>query len=293
MIYLLIVSLIWAFSFGLIKGNLVSLDSNFVAFARLLISLLIFLPFLKIKRIGKDSIIKLTIIGAIQFGIMYALYIYAFQFLEAYEVVLFTILTPIYINVINDLIKKKFHFIYLLTAILSIFGALIIVNHEITSQNIIYGFLLIQFSNLCFAFGQVYYKKVMAELDNVKDRDIFALPYLGAAGTTLIISLFTIKMENLIITFPQILTLLYLGAIASGLGFFLWNYGVRKANIGTVAIFNNLKIPLGILVSILFFGEKVQIQNLIIGGLILITALVINEYQFNKRVLYTNDEREK
>ena len=47
MVFLLLVSLIWAFSFGLIKGNLTGLDSNFVAFCRMFVSLLIFLPFLK------------------------------------------------------------------------------------------------------------------------------------------------------------------------------------------------------------------------------------------------------
>ena len=51
MIYLLAVSLIWAFSFGLIKGNLVGLDSNFVSFVRLFISFLVFVPFLKIKNL--------------------------------------------------------------------------------------------------------------------------------------------------------------------------------------------------------------------------------------------------
>ncbi len=294
MLYLLIVSLIWAFSFGLIKDNLSSLDSNFVAFLRLLISFLVFIPFLRIKKIKLEFIWKLILLGSVQFGLMYSAYIYAFKFLDAYEVVLFTILTPIYINAINDSMKKKFHLTYLLTAILSILGALIIVNHEITSQNIIYGFLLIQFSNLCFAFGQVYYKNIMTELENVKDRDIFALPYLGAVGITFLISLFAVEINKVTITTSQIFTLLYLGVIASGLGFFLWNNGVRKTNIGTVAIFNNLKIPLGILVSVLFFGEVVKIQNLIIGGLILITALVINEYQLNKRILYkTMKERNK
>jgi len=51
MIYLLIVSLIWAFSFGLIKGQLTGLDANFVAAARLVVSLAAFLPFLRIKQV--------------------------------------------------------------------------------------------------------------------------------------------------------------------------------------------------------------------------------------------------
>jgi len=42
MIYLLLVSIAWAFSFGLIKGNLAGVDSNFVSFARMAFSLLVF-----------------------------------------------------------------------------------------------------------------------------------------------------------------------------------------------------------------------------------------------------------
>ena len=45
MIYLLAASLLWSFSFGLIKGTLSELDPNLVSFIRISISLLIFLPF--------------------------------------------------------------------------------------------------------------------------------------------------------------------------------------------------------------------------------------------------------
>lgn len=283
MLYLLFVSLIWAFSFGLIKGNLVSLDSNFVAFVRLLISFLVFLPFLKIKDIKREYLWKLILTGAVQYGIMYAAYIYAFQFLDAYEVVLFTIFTPIYVNLINDLLAKKFHGGYFITAVLAVVGTAIILNDEISSSNVITGFLLIQFSNLAFAFGQVYYKRVMKNINAVRDWNIFALLYLGAAAVTIVLSGFTTDFTQISISSTQIFTLLYLGVIASGLGFFLWNYGVRKTNIGTAAIFNDLKIPLGILVSVLFFGDSVKIRNLVVGGLIVIIALIINEFEFNKR----------
>ncbi|NOX65457.1 MAG: EamA family transporter [Chlorobi bacterium] len=292
MLYLLIVSLIWAFSFGLIKGNLVSLDSNFVAFVRLLISFLVFIPFLKIKELKQEYIWKFLLIGSVQYGIMYAAYIYAFQFLDAYEVVLFTIFTPIYVNVINDLLAKKFHGGYFTTALLAVIGTGIILNDEISSSNVLTGFVLIQVSNLAFAFGQVYYKRVMKNISDIKDWNIFALLYLGAMSVTFIFSIFTTDFTNINISSTQLFTLLYLGAIASGLGFFLWNYGVRKTNIGTAAIFNDLKIPLGILVSVLFFGDSVKIQNLVVGGLIVTAALVINEYRFNKS-LYTQTTKER
>lgn len=282
MIYLLIVSLIWAFSFGLIKGNLTNVDSNFVAFARLLISFFLFLPFLKIRNIQRKNLLLLLLIGSIQYGIMYVSYIYAFQFLHAYEIVLFTILTPIYVVVINDFIQRKFHLLFYLTSLLSLFGAAIVVWQNITSEELIMGFMLMQISNISFAFGQIYYKKLMQNIPEKKDLNIFALLYLGGFITAFIFTFFTTDYTTLSLTNNELLTLIYLGVVASGVGFFLWNYGARKTNAGSLAVFNNLKIPLGIIVSVLFFAEEVNIWNISIGGLIVSFALVINEYQIYK-----------
>jgi len=287
MIYLLIVTLIWAFSFGLIKGNLTNVDSNFVAFARLLISFFLFLPFLRIRNIEKKILISLLFIGAVQYGIMYVSYIYAFQFLQAYEIVLFTILTPIYIVIINDIIQKRLHLLFYLTSLLSIFGAAIIVWQNITSKELIIGFFLMQISNISFAFGQVYYKKLMENIPAKKDFNIFAILYFGGFITAFIFTFFTTDYSNLSLTNNELLTLAYLGVVASGVGFFLWNYGARKTNAGSLAVFNNLKIPLGIIVSVLFFAEEVNIWNISIGGLLVSFALVINEYWIYKNTSQT------
>ena len=282
MIYLLIVSLIWAFSFGLIKGNLTNVDSNFVAFARLLISFLIFLPFLKIRNMPKKIMSRLLLIGSVQYGIMYISYIFAFQYLHAYEIVLFTILTPIYVVIINDIIQKKVHLFFYLTSLLSIFGAAIIVWQNISSKELIIGFILMQISNISFAYGQVYYKKLMKNIPEKKDLNIFAILYFGGFITAFIFTFFTTDYSSLSLTNNELLTLAYLGVVASGIGFFLWNYGARKTNAGSLAVFNNLKIPLGIIVSVIFFSEEVNIWNILIGGLIVSFALVINEHQIYK-----------
>ena len=282
MIYLLLVSILWAFSFGIIKDNLISIDSNFISFARLFISFIVFLPFIKIKNLGQKLIFQLLITGSIQYGIMYVTYIFAFQFLKAYEVVLFTVFTPIYVVIINDIFKKKIHLKFYITAMLSLIGSGIVVWQEITSVNLVFGFLLMQISNFAFAFGQVFYKKVMINKPNIKDQHIFAILYFGGFVAAFVFSIFTTNYSIITLTNNEITSLLYLGIIASGVGFFLWNYGAKITNIGTLAVFNNLKIPLGVLVSVLFFSEIVNIWNLIIGGLLVSIALLINEYEITK-----------
>ena len=59
----------------------------------------------------------------------------------------------------------------------------------------------------------------------------------------------------------QILSLIYLGAVPSGLGFFLWNYGARRVSTATLSAINNLTIPIGVIVSIVFYGEAVDFNT--------------------------------
>jgi drug/metabolite transporter (DMT)-like permease len=124
----------------------------------------------------------------------------------------------------------------------------------------------------------------MSREPQVKDQEVFGILYLGGTLLAAVISIFVVPWNQVTITMTQFWNLLYLGAIASGLGFFLWNYGARRTNIGALAIFNDFKIPLSITVSLLVFGEKASIPHLIIGGLIVLLALGMNElYEFRIR----------
>ena len=285
MVYLLVVSIIWAFSFGLIKNALAGLDANFIAAARILVALLVFLPFIRIKGLSRRKIGALILVGAIQYGVMYIAYNYSFQYLKAYEVALFTIFTPIYVTLINDAFRRRMHWISLLATVLTVIGTAIVRRGGMIQSDILTGFLIVQISNLGFAFGQVYYREVMATLpagkyDNLK---IFGLLYLGGFLTAGISAAVFTPWETFTISNQQIMVLLYLGAIASGLSFFLWNVGARKVNAGTLAIFNDLKIPLAVIVSITFFGEQANWLNLLVGGGIAVAALYLNEWYMKKQ----------
>jgi carboxylate/amino acid/amine transporter len=285
MIYLLVVSLLWAFSFGLIKNQLAGLDANFIAAARLLVSLVVFLPFLRIKGLPSRQTAQLLMVGAIQYGIMYVAYNYAFQYLKAYEVALFTIFTPLYVTLINDGMRRKLHGVSLVATVLAIAGTAIVKRGGIIESNILMGFLIVQISNLGFAYGQIYYKEIMNTLDakEFNNRQVFGLLYLGGFLTAALSAAIFTPWQSFTITSNQFLVLLYLGAIASGLGFFLWNVGARQVNNGALAIFNDLKIPLAVVVSLLFFGEQANLINLVLGGLIVVGALFLNEWGIKRQ----------
>ncbi len=285
MVYLLVVSIIWAFSFGLIKNQLAGLDANFIAAARLFVSLLVFIPFLKIKGLSRKQSLQLLLVGAVQYGLMYIAYNYAFGYLQAYEVALLTIFTPIYVTLINDAIRRRMHWVSLIATIATVVGTAIIHRGGVIQSDILTGFLIVQISNLGFAFGQIYYREVMKTLPTTKfdNLKVFGLLYLGGFLTAGLSAAVFTPWQSFNITSEQVLVLLYLGAIASGLSFFLWNVGARKVNAGTLAIFNDLKIPLAVVVSILFFGEQANWLNLLVGGGIAMLALVFNEMYIRRQ----------
>lgn len=278
MFYLLIVSLIWAFSFGLIKGQLVGLDANFVAAVRLGLSLLVFLPFLRLRGINRSLGLRLALTGAVQYGLMYVAYIYAFRYLQAYEVALFTIFTPLYVTLVNDAFRRRLHLVSLLATVLAIAGTAIVQQANLLRPELARGFLIVQASNLCFAAGQVYYKELLRDKPAVRDLPLFGLLYLGGLAAAGIPALFTTPWASLALSGTQALTLLYLGVISSGLGFFLWNVGARRVNAGALAIFNNMKIPLAVAVSLVIFGEQADLPRLLIGGVVMLAALALNEW---------------
>ena len=278
MLYLLIVSLIWAFSFGLIKNTLAGVDANLIAVVRLWIAALVFLPFLRLRGVPRRMSLRLAAAGAFQFGLMYLAYNYSFQYLKAYEVALFTIFTPIYVTLIDDALRRRLNSLHLATAVLAVIGTAIVKQGSLTDSGVIGGFLLVQISNLCFAFGQVYYVHVFKDTPQIGNRQIFALLYLGGALVASLSAAVFTPWAQVSITLTQGLTLLYLGSVASGVSFFLWNIGARRVDAGTLAIFNDLKIPLAVVVSLVFFGEQASLPNLLIGGLIVAAALVVNQF---------------
>jgi drug/metabolite transporter (DMT)-like permease len=277
--YLAATSLLWAFSFGLIGSRLEGVDSFLAATIRLFCATLLFLPFLRTKAIGKKDCEKLMVYGAIQFGLMYSFYMKAFQYLPSHLVALFSILTPVYVVLIHDLRLRKLSPNFLLAATLSVVGAAIIEVKAVPSSDFWIGFGLMQLAGVSFAYGQVVYRDWKRQHQSVKDREVFSLLAAGGTLTAMQFSLFSTEWRDLQINLDQWLLILYLGIVASGFGFFLWNKGASLSNAGTLAAFNNAVVPLAILCSLFVFGEidamsiSMMLRLAIGSGLILIAVL--------------------
>ena len=282
MIYLALVSVIWAFSFGLIGSALSGVDSLLVATLRLGVASIIFLPFLRLKEIGSIDRFRLIIYGAIQFGLMYASYMRAYQFIPSHLVAIFSILTPVYVVLIHDLRRRTFSKHYLWVAILSVLGAASIKAKTMPSGDIWMGFGLMQAAGIAFAFGQVAYRDWKRANPQLPDRSVFALLSLGGVFSVGCFSLMLTDFQAVKLSTEHWQAILYLGCVASGLGFFLWNKGASVSNPGTLAAFNNAVVPLAVLFSLFLFGEADSLDSeslvrLAVGAGLIGTAVFLGQ----------------
>ncbi|WP_318517381.1 carboxylate/amino acid/amine transporter [Photobacterium leiognathi] len=276
--YLSAITLLWAFSFSLIGVYLAGqVDPWFSVLTRVSLAALVFLPFLRFKHIHPKLALKLMVIGVFQLGIMYCFYYQSFLYLTVPEVLLFTIFTPIYVTLIYDALHKQFSPWYLLTAAIAVLGAAVI-KFEGINQDFIIGFFIVQGANLCFAIGQVGYKRIMEqESADLPQHTVFGWFYIGAICVALPMFILFGNTAKLPTTNVQWGVLIYLGVIASGVGYFIWNKGATQVNAGALAIMNNALVPAGLIVNIVIWNRDVDYPRLIIGGIIIMLSLWINE----------------
>ncbi|TBL49716.1 DMT family transporter [Obesumbacterium proteus] len=276
MILLLLTTVLWAFSFSLIGVYLAGqVDGWFAVLVRVALAALVFLPFLRWRGVQAKQALLYMALGACQLGVMYLFYYQSFLYLSVPEVLLFTIMTPIYVTLIYDLMQgNRLRWGYLFSALLAVLGALIIRYNPLSPQFLL-GFALIQGANICFAIGQVGYKRVM-EISPMPQRNAFSWFYLGALCIALPAWLLFGHHEMMPTTGLQWGILIWLGVGASGMGYFMWNYGATQVDAGTLAIMNNVLIPAGLLVNLAIWQQHPDWIRLIAGGAVIALSLWVH-----------------
>ena len=254
MIWLIASSFIWAFSFGLIRGQIVGMDSFVLGAIRTLFALGIFLPFLRFQTLSRREAFGLFFAGFMQLGLMYGPYLYAFKLLQAHEVAIFTMTTPLFMVGLDLLRARRFSIGYLGCALLAVVGGIIVAWKSLATPDMLVGIVLVQVSNLFFAIGTLIFtssapKEIRSQLHCT------AIYFAGALPASLILwSVFGTSPRSYSIHEWGVFA--WLGIMATGLGFFLWNLGASRTRPGLLAITNNVKLPIAIIVSIFFFGER-------------------------------------
>ena len=279
MALLIITTILWAFSFSFYGEYLAGhVDSYFAVLVRVGLAALVFLPFLRTR--GNS----LKTVG------LYMLSFRAYLYLTVSELLLFTVLTPLYITLIYDIMsKRRLRWGYAFSALLAVIGAGIIRYDQVT-DHFWTGLLLVQLSNITFAIGMVGYKRLM-ETRPMPQHNAFAWFYMGAAIVAIAAWFMLGNPQKLPTTPVQWSVLVWLGVVASGLGYFMWNYGATQVDAGTLGIMNNVHVPAGLLVNLAIWQEQPHWPSFLIGGTVILASLWVHRRWVAPRSAQTEDGR--
>lgn len=278
MFYLVVVTLIWSLSFNVIGTQIAGqVDSYFAVLSRVVIALLIFLPFTRLRGLPLKFMALITLSGVFQFGLTYLCLYLSFTYLTVAEVLLFTVLTPLHISLLDQLLRRQFQLSQVWIALLAVLGAAIIRWQWPTSE-FWQGFWLLQLANFSFAVGMVCYRSTINyfQLKPALSTS-FSLFFIGALAVVLPAYLLLGNSNKMPSTPVHYGSLLFLGLFATALGQYWWNKGSTQVNIGVVAAMNNATVPVGILINIVVFHQQPQWLPFIAGSILIIAALYLNQ----------------
>ena len=293
MALLIITTILWAFSFSLFGEYLAGhVDSYFAVLVRVGLAELVFLPFLRTRGHSVKTIALYMLVGAMQLGIMYMLSFHAYLYLTVSELLLFTVLTPLYITLIYDLMSgRRLRWSYAFSALLAVVGAGIIRYDQVTSH-FWTGLLLVQLSNISFAIGMVGYKRLM-ETRPMPQHNAFAWFYMGAFMVAVVAWFMLGNAQKMPATTLQWGILVFLGVAASGIGYFMWNYGATQVDAGTLGIMNNMHVPAGLLVNLAIWHQQPHWPSFIIGAAVIVASLWVHRKWVVQHSVHTAGDRRR
>jgi len=275
--YLLAVTVLWAFSFSLIGEYLAGrVDSDFAVLARVAVAALVFLPFTLWRGLPRRLLAGFWLAGALQFGVTYLCLYRSFQVLTVPEVLLFTVLTPIYVTLLDDALARRFSPWALVAALVAVGGGVVIRFERLEGEYLI-GFLLLQLANLTFAAGQVLCRQLLMRYPTEQPlHRFFGHFFLGAMVLVVPSFLLFGNPDKLPQTALQWGILLWMGLFATALGLFWWVKGSVRVDAGTLAVLNELHVPAGLLVNLLIWNRDADLPRLAVGGAIILASLWLN-----------------
>ena len=275
--YLLCVTLIQAFSFSLIGEYLAGhVDSYFAVLVRVVLAGLVFIPLTRWRQVEPGFMRGMLLIGALQFGITYVCLYLSFRVLTVPEVLLFTILTPLHVTLIEDALNRRFNPWALVAAVVAVGGAAVI-RFDSISPDFFKGFLLLQLGNFTYAAGQVMYRHLVARYpSDLPHYRRFGYFYLGALAVVLPAFLLFGKSDFWPDAPLQWGVLVFLGLVSTALGLYWWNKGACMVSGATLAVMNNVHVPVGLFFSLLIWNQHEPLGRLFLGALVIMLAVWIS-----------------
>ena len=279
---LIFLSFIWGSSFILMKKGLRSYSSDQVAALRIFISFIAFLPFgIKyIKKITRDNILSLFIVGFIGSTIPAFLFTKAQTNIDSGLAGILNSMTPLFTLIIGLIFyKSAAKLINAIGILLGLIGALGLIIYSANDTNILgninyYG-LLVVIATVCYGINVNHVKYKIKDLNGLELTSLAFMLVGPFAGIYLLFTDFSLAIS----TNDYLLNLSYiaiLAVIGTVLALVIFNTLIQQ----TSALFGasvTYLIPVFAIMWGIFDGEKITIIQFLWIGLILTGVYLVNQ----------------
>lgn len=269
---LLVTVIIWGYGFVAVGQSLYYMSPFQMLFIRFAVALAasIIVFHKKIIKLDKDTLIKGLILGTIQFvGFCFQTvgFVYTTPSNNAFLTSVYVIIVPL---IAFFLFRRKPDIHELIGAAIAMVGISVLTFNHGGPMNI--GDILTLLCAVAFAFQIFYTTKFM------KDKDPVGITIMMIASC-FVLSSGGMLIEGNKFTMPPsegIYAILFLALISTFFSTILQNYGQKFTTETRAAIFFSTEALWGTIFSVIFLNEVVTVK-LIIGGLLIFTAIVIAE----------------
>lgn len=118
----------------------------------------------------------------------------------------------------------------------------------------------------------------MESYQDIKQSEVFGYFHLGALCVSILAFIMFANPDKLSPTLIQWAVLIWLGVVASGLGYFLWNKGACEVDAGVLAIMNNALVPVGLIVNLFIWDKQTNYLLLILGSIVIAFSLYLHHF---------------
>jgi drug/metabolite transporter (DMT)-like permease len=262
---IVLLMIIWGTTYIITKIAIREVPPLTLAALRFLITALVLLPFAiaagGLKRLPKPFPIRDIVAMALTgFVLYYAFFNYALEYGSASQGALIQALIPVGVAITAVIVlREKLSQTRVSGIALAVVGVAIIVlagKSDGESPNPLLGAVLMLFSVVAWSIYTVQVKR-LAEVEPT-----VLLTAIAAVGTLIQIPLVAFELarrpEPLAITMQGWASVVFLGAIASGLGLLVYNRALRLLDASLVGTYINLVPIIGVVSAVLFLGEALE-----------------------------------
>lgn len=276
-----IITLIWGYTWALIKIGLNSFPPFLFSTLRLMMGGILLVVVLKSFKQSwkpeKKDIPSLLIMGLLMSTGYFGLLTFGMQFVSSGETAILVYSMPILVSLLaHFLLGERLTPLKGAGLFSGVIGLLFVMGPQAfihQNSNTLLGQVLILFSALCWALANIYSKKTFANYNKEK---MTAWQMIFGSSLLLILSLFTEDFQSIQWTKESILALLFTGVLSSAVAFALWFRVLDKIKASTASMTLMLVPLFGLLFGWLQLGEQITLNQGIGSFFILLGIFLVS-----------------